>query len=187
MARFVMNAYTVMCVGAVTASYLYHRWRNGYYSCSFYSIYKYVTMIENAFSLASALQFMLSAMVLCLVGVQFLSIENPSSHCMQIMWMAVYLTCMLTEVFILCWFGNQLIIKSLELQNAAFASPWLGTDSTDKLFIIILMERSKRPLQVTAGKIFTLSLDAYTNLINWSYKAFAVMRNMKNNVVIFDE
>ncbi|CAK1581096.1 unnamed protein product [Parnassius mnemosyne] len=151
------------------------------------AIIRYVSMIEDAFSLASALQFMLSAMVLCLVGVQFLSIENPSSHCMQIMWMAVYLTCMLTEVFILCWFGNELILKSLELQNVAFACPWLGTNLNNKLFIIILMERSKRPLQVTAGKIFTLSLNTYTNLINWSYKAFAVMRNMKNNVVMFEE
>ncbi|XP_068622837.1 odorant receptor 46a-like [Battus philenor] len=143
------------------------------------AILRYVTMIENAFSLASALQFMLSVMVLCLVGVHFFSIENPSSHCMQIMWMAVYLKCMLTEVFILCWFGNELILKSLELRNAAFDSPWVDEDRETKLYIIIFMERCKRPLIVTAGKIFSLSLSTYTNLINWSYKVFAVMRNAK--------
>ncbi|XP_039758528.1 odorant receptor 46a-like [Pararge aegeria] len=143
------------------------------------AIIRYVSMIEGAFSLASALQFMLSVMVLCLVGIQFLSIENPSSHPMQIVWMAIYLTCMLIEVFILCWFGNELILKSLELRQAAFDGPWLETDPKTTMFIIILLERCKQPLRVTAGKIFTLSLDTYTYLINWSYKAFAVMRNMK--------
>nr|UVB79117.1 odorant receptor 19 [Heortia vitessoides] len=143
------------------------------------SIIKYVAMIESAFSVASALQFMLSVMVLCLVGIQFLSIENPSGHPMQIMWMAIYLTCMLIEVFILCWFGDELIWKSISLRQAAFESPWFRTDQKTKIFIIIFLERCKRPLRVTAGKIFTLSLDTYTILINWSYKAFAVISNMK--------
>ncbi|XP_072938132.1 odorant receptor 10-like [Epargyreus clarus] len=142
-------------------------------------IIRYVSLIENAFSLASVLQFMLSVMVLCLIGIQFLSIENPISHPMQIIWMAIYLTCMLIEVFILCWFGNELILKSLELRRAAFEGPWLNMDPKTNMLLIIFLERCKRPLRVTAGKIFTLSLDTYTNLINWSYKAFAVMRNMK--------
>nr|QLI62091.1 odorant receptor 48 [Streltzoviella insularis] len=143
------------------------------------SIIRYVSMIESAFSLASALQFMLSVMVLCLVGIQFLSIENPSSHPTQIVWMAIYLTCMLIEVFILCWFGDVLIWKSMELRQAAFEGPWLNVNPKTAMFIIIFLERCKRPLRVTAGKIFTLSLDTYTDLINWAYKAFAVMRNMK--------
>ncbi|KAL0821071.1 hypothetical protein ABMA28_005703 [Loxostege sticticalis] len=143
------------------------------------SIIKYVSMIESAFSLASALQFMLSVMVLCLVGIQFLSIENPSRHPMQILWMAIYLTCMLIEVFILCWFGDELIWKSTELRQAAFDGPWLETNHKTMVFIVIFLERCKRPLRVTAGKIFTLSLDTYTVLINWSYKAFAVVSNMK--------
>ncbi|CAH2087091.1 unnamed protein product [Euphydryas editha] len=143
------------------------------------AIVRYVSMIESAFSLASALQFMLSVMVLCLVGIQFLSIENPLNHLMQIVWMAIYLTCMLIEVFILCWFGNELILKSLELRQAAFDGSWLKTDPKTTMLIVIFLERCQRPMQVTAGKIFTLSLDTYSYLINWSYKAFAVMRNMK--------
>ncbi|XP_047506226.1 odorant receptor 46a-like [Pieris napi] len=143
------------------------------------AIIRYVSMIESAFSLASALQFMLSVMVLCLVGVRFLSIENPRCHPIQIVWMAIYLACMLIEVFILCWFGNELILKSLELSMAAYEGPWMKLDPKTTMLIIVFMERCKRPLRVTAGKIFTLSLDTYTNLINWSYKAFAVIRNMK--------
>ncbi|XP_012548737.1 olfactory receptor 44 isoform X1 [Bombyx mori] len=143
------------------------------------SIIRYVSVIESAFSLASALQFMLSVMVLCLIGIQFLSIENPTSHPMQMVWMAIYLTCMLIEVFILCWFGNELIWKSNDLRQAAFDGPWRNLNRKTCMFIIIFMERCKRPMRLSAGKIFTLSLDTYTVLINWAYKAFAVMRNMK--------
>lgn len=38
--------------------------------------FRYVSLIESAFSLASALQLMLSVMVLCLVGIQFLSVNS---------------------------------------------------------------------------------------------------------------
>ncbi|KAG7300054.1 hypothetical protein JYU34_015587 [Plutella xylostella] len=143
------------------------------------SIISYVALIERAFSLASVLQLMLSAMVLCLVGVQFLSIENPASHPMQIMWMVIYLSCMLIEVFILCWFGDDLIWKSSSLRQAAFDGPWRRCGRRPARCVLLLMTRCQRPLAVTAGKIFPLSLQTYTVLINWSYKAFAVMSNMK--------
>ncbi|XP_032514777.1 odorant receptor 46a-like [Danaus plexippus] len=143
------------------------------------AIIRYVSMIEDAFSLASALQLMLSVMVLCLVGIQILSIENPREHPMQMAWTAVYLSCMLQEVFILCWFGNELILKSTELRQAAFDGPWLKMDYRTMMLIVIFLERCQRPLQVSAGKIFILSLNTYTYLINWSYKAFALMTNMK--------
>ncbi|CAB3244595.1 unnamed protein product [Arctia plantaginis] len=86
---------------------------------------------------------------------------------------------MLIEVFILCWFGNELIWKSIDLRQAAFDGPWTTSDRKTNIYIILFMERCKRPLCVRAGKIFTLSLDTYTILINWAYKAFAVMSNMK--------
>ncbi|KOB77826.1 Odorant receptor 44 [Operophtera brumata] len=91
------------------------------------TIIRYVSMIESAFSLASALQFMLSVMI-----------ENPTSHPMQIVWMAIYLTCMLIEVFILCWFGDELIWK---------VGPWVNLDRKTCMYLIVFLERCKRPLQ----------------------------------------
>lgn len=48
------------------------------------------------------------------------------------------------------------------MRQAAFDGPWLKTDPKTTMFIVIFLERCQRPLQVTAGKIFTLSLDTYT-------------------------
>ena len=53
-------------------------------------------------------------------------------------------------------------LQSLELRQAAFDGPWLKMDPKTTMFIVIFLERSKRPLRVTAGKIFTLSLNTYT-------------------------
>lgn len=48
------------------------------------------------------------------------------------------------------------------MRQAAFDGPWLKTDPKTTMFIVIFLERCQRPLRVTAGKIFTLSLDTYT-------------------------
>lgn len=50
----------------------------------------------------------------------------------------------------------------MDLAKAAYEGPWMNNDPKMNIFIIIFLERCKRPLRLTAGKIFTLSLDTYT-------------------------
>jgi hypothetical protein len=43
-------------------------------------------------------------------------------------------------------------------------SKWYEYNVTSKRALIILMERSKRPMIVTAGKVFDLSLQTFTTV-----------------------
>lgn len=59
-------------------------------------------------------------------------------------------------LFLLIW------LQSMDLVKAAVEGPWTNNDRQTNMLIIIFLERCKRPLRLTAGKIFTLSLDTYT-------------------------
>nr|WCC57530.1 odorant receptor 13 [Papilio memnon] len=209
-ARFVMSAYTLMCVGAVSVGILMpitenfvilptnveYPYIDVYKSPTYYFIYFHHIYYKPATCIIDGvMDTILAAFVASAIGqIEILSFNlrnfktlaqrrekrqlktfNSRSHPYR----DDHVKCVLKK----CIKHHDAIIRSLELQNATFDSPWLDIDQSTKMYIIIFMERCKRPLLITAGKYFSLSLSTYTNLINWSYKAFAVMRNMKNNVL----
>ncbi|KAJ8943459.1 hypothetical protein NQ314_009741 [Rhamnusium bicolor] len=52
--------------------------------------------------------------------------------------------------------------KSNTVTTAIYMSEWYNFDQKSKKALIILMERAKRPMMVTAGKLLDLSLATFT-------------------------
>jgi hypothetical protein len=50
------------------------------------------------------------------------------------------------------------------LSSAIYMSKWYEYGVTSKRALIILMERSKKPMVVVAGKVFDLSLQTFTTV-----------------------
>lgn len=81
---------------------------------------------------------------------------------------------MIGETGMYCWFGNdlyekvitnqhlfELIIINLQssiLVEACYFMKWYKCNTKIKRILLIMMERSKRPLSLTAGKFLLLSL-----------------------------
>ncbi|KAJ8943466.1 hypothetical protein NQ314_009748, partial [Rhamnusium bicolor] len=61
--------------------------------------------------------------------------------------------------------------------TAIYMSEWYNFDQKSKKALITLMERAKRPMMVTAGKILDLSLETFTMIIRRSYSLLAVLEN----------
>lgn len=78
---------------------------------------------------------------------------------------------MVFEIFLPCFFGNEIILASNNLSYSLFSSDWTEQTSTYKKKLIIFTERLRRPIVITAGKIVNLSLTTFTSvciLINYS-------------------
>jgi hypothetical protein len=56
------------------------------------------------------------------------------------------------------------VFQNNTLSSAIYMSKWYEYNVTSKRALIILMERSKRPMIVTAGKVFDLSLQTFTTV-----------------------
>ncbi|KAG5874081.1 hypothetical protein JTB14_033430 [Gonioctena quinquepunctata] len=69
------------------------------------------------------------------------------------------------------------MLKSNTIINAIYMSEWYTYDRKSKKALLILMERAKRPMIVTAGKILDLSLGTFMMIIKRSYSLLAVLKN----------
>nr|QUP79576.1 odorant receptor 16 [Monochamus saltuarius] len=56
-------------------------------------------------------------------------------------------------------------------------SDWYNYDEKSKKALLTLMERAKRPMTVTAGKLMEFDLQTFTTVIRRSYSLLAVLKN----------
>ncbi|RZB39973.1 7tm 6 domain containing protein [Asbolus verrucosus] len=63
------------------------------------------------------------------------------------------------------------------LADSIYMSRWYEYDSKSKKALFLLMERSKRPMILTAGKIIALTLETFTQTLKKSYSLLAVLKS----------
>ncbi|KAJ3635791.1 hypothetical protein MTP99_008670 [Tenebrio molitor] len=72
------------------------------------------------------------------------------------------------EIFIYCWFANEIQVKSDQVPLSAFQSDWLGASEEAKKSLIIFMANAQRPLKISALNLFDLSLDTFLKSYDWT-------------------
>ncbi|XP_035447756.2 odorant receptor 49a [Spodoptera frugiperda] len=144
------------------------------------SIIKFVNTIQNAFGGQLSATLCLSTGILGTTAVQMLSIESPLKNLTEVIWVLAYLSIFICNLFIDCYFGNTITVKSMHVSTVIFSCPWIELPTTLKKNLVIFIAKTQRPLVITAAKLVPVSLDTFTKVMNWTYKAFAVMNQMKN-------
>ncbi|RZC37189.1 7tm 6 domain containing protein, partial [Asbolus verrucosus] len=81
------------------------------------------------------------------------------------------------EVFMYCWFGNEIQLKSSQLPYALFESDWTGLSPDVKKNLIIFVLRVQKSLQISAFGLFSLSLETFVKRLNWK-------RTIRLNILI---
>ncbi|XP_011883219.1 PREDICTED: putative odorant receptor 92a [Vollenhovia emeryi] len=135
-------------------------------------VYRFAERINTVFTLMIFLQFTVSSTVLCLSIYKMLTKDLMS---IDFAWSSTYLGCMLMQIYLYCWFGNEVTLKSTEIGSAVYEMDWpmLPTDLMKTLLVIIT--RSKRPIKITSGYIVTLSNESFMKIIKTSYSAYNIL------------
>ncbi|XP_048521725.1 odorant receptor 49b [Dendroctonus ponderosae] len=136
-------------------------------------IIELVELTEKVFSEIVLIQYLTSIAAICIIGFRMVTVDLVS---FPFLLMAAFLLCMFCQLGIYCWFGNEIILQSLLTREACYEFDWINADLQVKNMLLIIMERSKRPLHLTAGKFSILSLDSFTSVINSAYTFFAVIQ-----------
>ncbi|XP_018302605.1 odorant receptor 4-like [Mycetomoellerius zeteki] len=84
----------------------------------------------------------------------------------------------IVEIFILCFAGEYLNLKSKSIADAAYESLWYNLSSNKKKIISFIILRSQKQLVITAGKITNLSLETFTSIIKASASYVSVLHAM---------
>ncbi|XP_044258924.1 odorant receptor 94b-like [Tribolium madens] len=91
----------------------------------------------------------------------------------------IYMVCVVVQIYFYCYYGTILYEESNSLNDAVYMGNWYKYDVKSRKSLIILMERTKKPSIVSAGKVLHLSLVTFTTILQRSYSLLAVLKNQR--------
>ncbi|XP_026671184.1 uncharacterized protein LOC108626940 [Ceratina calcarata] len=137
-------------------------------------IYRFAQRVNIVFQYMIFLQFSISSTVLCL-SIYKMSTIDPFS--VNFIWSAFYLCCMLMQVYLYCWFGNEVTLKSSKVGDAIYEMDWTTLPVNVMKDLLLIMVRSTRPVKMTSGYVLTLSVESFRSIMKITYSSYNLLTN----------
>ncbi|XP_057328401.1 odorant receptor 46a-like [Microplitis mediator] len=118
------------------------------------------------------MQYSFSSLVLCLSVQSSTKLVFMSS---EFIFMVIYLGCMLVQIFLFCWYGNEVALESSGIPLAIYNMDWQVLTTRSQKDLLIIKTRAIFPIRFTSGHLIELSLDSFTKLIKFSYSAYNLL------------
>ncbi|XP_011882833.1 PREDICTED: odorant receptor 46a, isoform A-like [Vollenhovia emeryi] len=134
-------------------------------------IFKYAQVVNIRFTKIVGLQFMTSTMTIC-CNLYQLSQSPLNTSSIGLIGLTC---CMLTEIFIYCWFGHKMKSKSVQLVDSIFHIKWSTLTNNVKRNLLIIMKRAIVPIEFTTAHMIGLNLDSFVALLKTSYSAYNLL------------
>ncbi|XP_043468797.1 putative odorant receptor 92a [Leptopilina heterotoma] len=107
-----------------------------------------------------------------------LFISTASMNSMKF-WSSVASTnSLLFEIFLYCWFGQKMIGKSAEIADVAYKINWTSLSIKSKKFLILIILRAAKPIELSGLSIVTMSLETFLKILKVSYSSFNLIQTM---------
>ncbi|XP_052847115.1 odorant receptor 85c-like [Drosophila gunungcola] len=150
-----------------------HHWMESIvkYHCSLIELRQ---RMERVYMLPVMFQFASSLLVVAMTVFQMLLGDGSNSSVL----MYFLLVGLLCQIFLYCWFGNEVFEQSKTLSISGFGCNWLQFDVRFRRCLLIFMVNASRPFLFTAGGFMGLTLTSFANILGKSYSIVAVLRQM---------
>ncbi|XP_071562578.1 odorant receptor 46a-like [Temnothorax nylanderi] len=139
-------------------------------------IYKYAKTVNVIFNQVLFVQFFGSILILC-TSVYYLSTHSTLSETATLI---VYTICMFVQIYVYCWSGNEVILKSMSVGDTIYCMNWPSLSVNERKELLMIMLRSTIPIKFTSSFLITLSLQSYSSILKISYSTFNVLQKRNN-------
>ncbi|XP_045518582.1 odorant receptor 67c-like [Pieris brassicae] len=135
-----------------------------------------VELMEQLYSKSFLFNIMLSSVLICLGGfnIVFSKQFGPIFAFVNFLVMCLY------QIFMICYFGDMVVISSSQVGDAIFNSKWYNAELKIKKSLYIVLLRSQKPCTLTAAKFATLNLRAFTTILSTAWSYFALLKTLYN-------
>ncbi|KAJ3663389.1 hypothetical protein Zmor_007663 [Zophobas morio] len=82
------------------------------------------------------------------------------------------------QIFLYCWYGNEIGAKSSKITYSAFESDWIGASSEAQRTLLIFVLRTHRQITIKTFNLFPLSLGTFMTIMRTAWSYFAVLRQV---------
>ncbi|XP_049765577.1 odorant receptor Or2-like [Schistocerca cancellata] len=138
-------------------------------------VIKLVGDLEGLANIVILSQFMGATIIIC---VTLFVITTSKQHFAALVKLDGYLVVVVYEIFMYCWFGDDIMYQNSRLVNSVYMCGWPGAPQKMQKALIIILLRAQRPLGVTAGKFYHVSRRAFVSLLKASYSYYALLNQM---------
>ncbi|KAF5308136.1 hypothetical protein FQR65_LT06315 [Abscondita terminalis] len=139
------------------------------------TIYNISKDIDEAFRYCYLLCFVIITIILCFTVYDIVFASTATiSYLLQI----VYTFILIFTILTICYHGNQVTVKSLEVADTCYELNFIGSDIRLQKILIILMQRSQRPIIMRIGKFAPLSFATAVGILKAAYSYLMLLQNM---------
>ncbi|KAL7301811.1 hypothetical protein TKK_0005421 [Trichogramma kaykai] len=119
-------------------------------------------------------EFCINSLVIC-VSVYKLSLNAETIA--EILFNVLYLTCIMGEFLIYCYYGNEVTYKSTTFFEAIAVIDWNPMSKEFKKNIIFIMSRASKPIFISCGAYVYLTLESFMAVVKLSFSVFNVLKS----------
>lgn len=87
---------------------------------------------------------------------------------------------MIFQIFLPCYYGNEVIVASKRLSTSLFHSNWTVRDEKFTKAMKIVMENIKNPIHFSAFGLVAVNLGTFTRICNFAYSLYAVFQRVNH-------
>ncbi|CAH2086767.1 unnamed protein product [Euphydryas editha] len=136
------------------------------YSKIFTNIFKEFFLIQN---LAVTIELCLNALMVTIIRFEEKTLLATFLG---------YLGLALINAYIFCYLGDELIIQSTGIAQAAYESGWTSWPVDMQKDLLIVMRAAQKPLTLSAGGITIMCIQTYSQALYNAYSIFAVLNDV---------
>ncbi|XP_047367888.1 odorant receptor 4-like isoform X2 [Vespa velutina] len=142
-----------------------------------YGLIRLVDILEDAFNLGILEHLLGTTFSLCISGYNAIT-RSSNGQLLELFLFFIFSSIILSTLFVYCYSGECLIQESTDFAVAFYNYEWYNISPVDLKMILICMIRASKPLQLTSGKFFVLSLCTFTDILKTSMGYLSVLRTM---------
>ncbi|KAL0102348.1 hypothetical protein PUN28_018699 [Cardiocondyla obscurior] len=128
-------------------------------------------IVDDTFNLMILGLLFLFGILFCLHGfliINVIKIQSDSLSTVNCIWYISSSVCVLMHTGIYCAGGEFLVTQSEKIFYAAYEYSWYNLEPKVAKELILIMLRAKKPLNITAGKTFPMTMSTFCNLLKTS-------------------
>ncbi|XP_030378345.1 putative odorant receptor 92a [Scaptodrosophila lebanonensis] len=127
--------------------------------------------VNNIFSFTILWNFIAASFVICFAGFQI-----TASNVEDIVLYFIFFSASLVQVFVVCYYGDEMISSSSRIGHAAFNHNWLSCSTDYKRILQYIIMRSQKPASIRPPTFPPISFQTFMKVISMSYQFFALLR-----------
>ncbi|KAJ8718527.1 hypothetical protein PYW08_002764 [Mythimna loreyi] len=137
------------------------------------SILKLGEDLEDIFTVPNLVNVLVGSLAICALG-----FDITTGSWEEMPGYILFLLTILVQLFMMSFFGENIIRESKNVGDAAFLCKWFEMDEKSKKTILTIMIRAKKPQQLTAYKLSIIGYANFTTIISNSWSYFNILRTV---------